>query len=408
MSGRGERILIAAWESLIAARIRAGLAALGLMVGVSAVILMVAVGAGTANQVYDQVTAMGTNLISVRAAKTSHSGARGRAQNEKITLKPSDAAALSRLDGVRQAVPLISKSWQIATDTGESTSTAVAAPPGIFQVEDQTAAEGRLFDAREERAANRVAVVGPSLRRSLAGDGYLVGRNILINKQPFKVVGELKSKGTDPSGEDLDDRVYIPLSTALSRLLGGRRHVDQVVIQVEDQAAMPALAGEIKKILRQRHRLRPFQRDDFRISTQLEILETQSESSRLFSGLITGVAALSLLVAGVGVMAVMLIAVRERTPEIGVRRAVGARRRDVLAQFLLEALLLGLAGGLPGVLLGLGLALGVRFFSDLSFDLPWPAALISLGLCLLIALFFGFWPARKAAALPPAQAVRGA
>jgi putative ABC transport system permease protein len=171
---------------------------------------------------------------------------------------------------------------------------------------------------------------------------------------------------------------------------------------------MPEVAEDARKILRQRHRLRTYQRDDFRISTQLETLEAQAESSRLFSGLITGVAALSLLVAGVGVMAVMLIAVRERTPEIGVRRAVGARRRDVLAQFLLEALLLGLAGGLPGVLLGLGLAGGLLVFSDLRFDIPWPAAIFSLGLCLLIAIFFGFWPARKAAALPPAQAVRGA
>lgn len=408
MSGRAERLLKASWESLIAARMRAGLAALGLMVGVSAVILMVSVGEGTANRVYEQVTAMGTDLISVRAARTVHTGARSREQEEKITLKPADAAALARVDGVRLAVPLILKSWRVAASSGESNSTVVAAPPGIFQVEDQATAEGRLYDAKEERTASRVAVVGPSLRRAVAGEGYLVGKNILVNKQPFKVVGELKAKGLDPSGEDLDDRVYLPLTTAMSRLLGGRLHVDQIVIQVTDQSVMPEVAEDASKILRQRHRLRAYQRDDFRISTQLETLETQAESSRLFSGLITGVAGLSLLVAGVGVMAVMLIAVRERTPEIGVRRAVGARRRDVLAQFLLEALLLGLAGGVPGVLLGLGLALGVRFFSDLSFDLPWPAALLSLGLCLLIALFFGFWPARKAAALPPAQAVHGA
>lgn len=408
MSGRGERLLRASWESLMAARMRAGLAALGLMVGVCAVVLMVSVGEGTANRVQEQVTAMGTNLISVSAAKTAHSGARGRVQEEKITLKPADAEALSRLDGVRLAVPLISKSWRVAAGPGESNSTVVAAPPGIFQVEDQSAAEGRLFDAKEQRTASRVVVIGPSLRRALVGDGHLVGKIILVNKQPFKVIGELKAKGLDPSGEDLDDRAYLPLATAMGRLLGGRLHVDQIVIQVVDQAAMPDVALEAKKILRQRHRLRPSQKDDFRISTQLETLETQAESSRLFSGLITGVAALSLLVAGVGVMAVMLIAVRERTPEIGVRRAVGARRRDVLTQFLFEALLLGLAGGLPGALLGLGLAAGLRFFSDLSFNLPWPAALLGLSLCLVIALFFGLWPARKAAALPPAQAVRGA
>lgn len=408
MSGRAERILQASWEALLAARMRAGLAALGLLVGVCAVVVMVAVGQGTANRVFEQVTALGTNLISVRAAKTSHSGVRGRQQDEQISLVPADAPALARLDGVQVAVPLITKGWRVAYGSSESDSTVVAAPSDIFQVEDQSAAKGRLYDAKEDRAASRVAVIGPSLRRALAGEGDLVGKSILVNRQPFKVIGELAAKGLDPSGEDLDDRVYLPLSTAMSRLLGGRRHVDQLVTQVSDQAAMPALAKEIKNILRQRHRLRPYQKDDFRITTQLETLETQAESSRLFSGLITGVAALSLLVAGVGVMAVMLIAVRERTPEIGVRRAVGARRRDVLNQFLMEALLLGLAGGLPGALLGLGLAAGLRFFSDLNFDLPWAEAFLGLGLCLIIALFFGLWPARKAAALPPAQAVRGA
>jgi putative ABC transport system permease protein len=408
MKGRTERLLMAAWEALIASHLRAGLAALGLLVGVCAVILMVAVGQGTANRVYAQVTAMGTNLISIRAAKTAHSGTRGRQQEEQVSLVPADAAALERLEGVREAVPVILKSWRVAFGAGESDSTVVAAPAGIFTVEDQSAAEGRLYEAREERAAARVAVIGPSLRRALVGEGNLVGKSILINRQPFKVIGELKAKGLDPSGEDLDDRTYLPLSTAMHRLLAGRRHVDQIVVQVADQAAMPVLARETRKLLRQRHRLRPYQRDDFRITTQLETLATQAESSRLFSGLITGVAALSLLVAGVGVMAVMLIAVRERTPEIGVRRAVGARRRDVLMQFLLEALLLGLAGGLPGALLGLGLAAGLRFFSDLSFDLPWAEAILGLSLCLLIALFFGLWPARKAAALPPAQAVRGA
>ena len=408
MSGRAERLFSASWEGLLGARMRSGLAALGLMVGVSAVIVMVALGQGTANRLKSQITAMGTNLITVRAAKTAHSGARGRGLDERITLVPADAAALSRLYGVRLAVPLITNLWRVAAGPNESDTTVTAAPPSVFQIEDQVATEGRLFDARENRSAQRVAVVGPSLRRALAGHGSLVGKTVLINRQPFRVVGELAPKGIGPNGDDYDDRIYVPLTTTMKRLLSGRRHVDRVMIQVENQAAMPAIAQEIKKVLRQRHRLKPGQRDDFRLSTQLETLETQAESSRLFSGLITGVAALSLLVAGVGVMAVMLIAVRERTPEIGVRRAIGARKRDVLAQFLLESLILGLTGGLSGALLGLGLAVGLRLFSDLGFDLPWTAAALSVGLCLVIALIFGLWPARKAAALPPAQAVREA
>lgn len=408
MSGRSERLLLAAWEGLLGSRMRSGLAALGLMVGVCAVIVMVALGEGTANRLQSQITAMGTNLISIRAAKSRYSGARGRGVDEQITLRPADAEALTKLEGVRQAVPLITNPWRVAAGANESDSTVEAAPPSVFQVEDHSIADGRFFDARDNRASRRVAVVGPSLRRALVGESSLVGKSIMINRQPFKVVGELEPKGIDPNGEDMDDRIYVPLTTAMKRLMSGRRHVDRIVIQVEDQAAMPRISGEIRKLLRQRHRLRPGQPDDFRISTQLETMETQAESSRLFSGLITGVAALSLLVAGVGVMAVMLIAVRERTPEIGVRRAVGARRRDVLLQFLLESMLLGMAGGFCGALLGLGLALGLRVFSDLGFDLPWAAAALSTSLCLIIALVFGLWPARKAAALPPAQAVRGA
>ncbi len=408
MTGRTERLFRASWEGLLGARMRSGLAALGLMVGVSAVVIMVALGEGTANRLHSQITAMGSNLITVRAAKTAYSGARGRGLDEKIALLPADAAALARLDGVLLSVPLITKTWRVAAGANESDTTVVAAPASVFQVEDQVAADGRLFDAKEDRVRQRVAVVGPSLRRALVGEGNLVGKNILVNRQPFKVVGELEAKGLDPNGDDLDDRVYVPLTTALKRLLSGRRHVDRIVVQVADQTTMPSIAHDIKKTLRLRHRLRPGQKDDFRISTQLETLETQAESSRLFSGLITGVAALSLLVAGVGVMAVMLIAVRERTPEIGVRRAVGARKRDVLAQFLMESLLLGLTGGISGALLGMGLAVGLRVFSDLGFDLPWPEAVLSMSLCLVIALIFGLWPAQKAAALPPAQAVREA
>ena len=408
MSGRHQRLFLAAWEGLLGSGMRSGLAALGLMVGVCAVIVMVALGEGTANRVQSQITAMGTDLITIRAAKTRYSGARGRGLDERTTMQPSDAEALARLEGVLQAVPLITNSWRVAAGPNESDTTIAAAPPSVFQIEDHVIADGRFFDDRDDRVSRRVAVVGPSLRKALVGQGSLVGKSVLIKRQPFTVVGELGPKGIGPNGDDYDDRIYVPLTTAMKRLLSGRRHVDRIVIQVDGQAAMPRIAGEVRKLLRQRHRLRTGQRDDFRMSTQLETLETQAESSQLFSGLITGVAGLSLLVAGVGVMAVMLIAVRERTPEIGVRRAVGARRRDVLFQFLLESMLLGLAGGLCGALLGLGLALGLRVFSDLGFDLPWSEAALSISLCLVIALAFGLWPARKAAALPPAQAVRDA
>ncbi|MFZ5587327.1 MAG: ABC transporter permease [Thermodesulfobacteriota bacterium] len=409
LSPRSLRLVAAAWEGVASRRLRSALAALGLMVGVAAVVLMVAIGHGTRNKVLDQVTALGSDLITVRAAKSAPTGARARTTKERASLTPADAVALGRLDGILHAVPQASLAPRV-TSLGVTTDTVlIAAPAEIFAVEGHQAAEGQFYGDREERLAQRVAVVGPSLRQKLAGEASLVGQTIEIKKQPFLVVAELTPKGLDANGVDLDDRIYVPLRTGLSRLLGGRRHIAYIVVQGDGSQGLEEIQEAVRRLLRQRHRLtEPSQRDDFNLSTQLEVIKTQEESSRLFSSLITGVAAISLLVAGIGIMAVMLIGVRERTPEIGVRRAVGARRRDILLHFLLEALILGLGGGLAGAGLGLGLAEGVRRFSELRYDLPWEAAGMAMLISLAIAVVFGLWPARRAAALTPVEAVRDA
>ncbi|MCA1906416.1 MAG: ABC transporter permease [Desulfarculus sp.] len=409
LSGRLARLAAAAWEGVASRRTRSGLAALGLMVGVAAVVLMVAIGQGTRNHVLSQVTALGSDLITVWAAKSAPTGARITTSKDKASLSPADAQVLGRMHGVRYAVPGINRSQRISAQGVTTDTTLVVAPPEIFAVEGHLPVEGHFYGEREERLAQRVAVVGPSLRQRLVGEASLVGQTIEIKKQPFLVIAELAPKGLDPNGTDLDDRLYLPLRTGLSRLLGGRRHVDYITVQGDGSYSLDQLQEEIRALLRQRHRLtEPGQRDDFNIHTQLETIQTQEESSRLFSALITGVAGISLLVAGIGIMAVMLIGVRERTPEIGVRRAVGARRRDILVHFLLEALILGLGGGLAGAALGLGLAASVRRFSDLSYPLPWFAAGVALVVSLSIALVFGLWPARRAAALTPVEAVRDA
>lgn len=409
LGGRLGRLTATAWEGVASRRMRSGLAALGLMVGVAAVVLMVAIGQGTRNQVLDQVTALGSDLVTVWAAKSAPTGARTTTSKDKVSLSPADAQALGRMQGVRHAVPGINRGQRVNAQGVTTDTTLVVAPPEIFAVEGHLPAEGQFYGEREERQAQRVVVVGPSLRQRLAGDASLVGQTIEIKKQHFLVVAELAPKGLDPNGNDLDDRLYLPLRTGLSRLLGGRRHVDYITVQGDGSYALDQLQEEIRALLRQRHRLtEPDQRDDFNIHTQLETIQTQEESSRLFSSLITGVAGISLLVAGIGIMAVMLIGVRERTPEIGVRRAVGARRRDILIHFLLEALILGLGGGLAGAALGLGLAGLVRRFSDLSYALPWSAAGVALLVSLTIAVVFGLWPARRAASLTPVEAVRDA
>ncbi|MEW5914463.1 MAG: ABC transporter permease [Thermodesulfobacteriota bacterium] len=403
---RRMRLLLAAAEALRDHRLRSFLASLGLLVGVAAVVVMVGVGEGTRNQVLERLTALGTNVITVRSAKRAFSGLRSRTTSEVQSLEPADADALGRLEGAEGAAPLEMRLMRITGPAGTTDSVVLASTPDIFVLEGQALAEGRFFNEREEKGRRRVAVVGRTLREHLAGEKSLVGRTVDIRKQPFLIVGELQPKGLDANGNDLDDRLYLPLRTAQSRLLGGQRYVGLIVVRAKNEGAAGALTEQVAQLLRQRHRLRPGQEDDFRIQTQEETIKTREESSRLFTATITGVAAVSLLVAGVGIMAVMLIAVKERTPEIGLRRAVGARRRDVLLQFLTEASALGLLGGGGGAVLGLLVAALVRELSALEFDLPWPQALGATALSIAIALAFGLAPARKAANLMPVEALR--
>jgi putative ABC transport system permease protein len=403
---RAKRLLLTAWGGLKEHRLRTGLAAGGLLVGVAAVVVMVAVGDGTRNQVLGRITALGANIITIRSAKRSYSGLRAKSTGEVAALQPADAESLARLEGAEAAVPLEMRLMRMAGPEGTTDALVLAAPPEIFALEEHELAEGRYFTQRENRTGRRVAVVGPALRQHLAGQGSLIGRTVEVKKQPFVVIGELKPKGLDASGNDLDERLYIPLKTAQSRLLGGARHVGLILLRADSEQAMQPLAREATHLLRQRHNLRPGQPDDFRLYTQLEVIEMREESNRIFSAATTGVSGVSLLVAGVGIMAVMLISVKERTTEIGLRRAVGARRRDIMLQFVAEALMLGLAGGAGGAALGLAASLAVRATGLLSFDLPWVPALGAGGLGLTISLIFGMAPARRAARLTPVDALR--
>ncbi|MBU4564495.1 MAG: ABC transporter permease [Desulfarculus sp.] len=403
---RTRRLMAAAWDGLWGHRLRASLAAGGLLVGVAAVVVMVAVGQGTRNQVLARITALGTNLISIHSAKRAFTGLRSRTTGEVSSLEPADAEAISRLEGARAASALEMRLMRMSGPEGTTDALVIAAQPNIFLLEDHGLAEGRYFTEREERSGRRVAVVGPALREHLAGDGSLVGRTIEVKKQPFLVVGELLPKGVDASGNDLDERLYLPLKTAQSRLLSGRRYVGLLLVRGEDESVMEPLAQDITTLLRQRHNLRTGQPDDFKLHTQLETIQAREESNRVFSATITGVAAVSLLVAGVGIMAVLLISVKERTTEIGLRRALGARRRDILWQFLAEAIILGLAGSGGGALLGLAAALAIRIFGSLDFALPVSPALGAGFLGLAISMVFGLAPARRAAALTPVDALR--
>jgi len=364
------------------------------------------VGQGTRNEVLERITALGTNIITIRSAKRTATGLRARTTADMASLEPADAEALSRLEGAEIAVPLEMRLMRMSGPEGTTDALVLAAPPSIFALESHELTEGRYYNLREDRSGRRLAVIGPTLRLHLGGETSLVGRTIEVKKQPFLVIGELKPKGVDANGNDLDERIYIPLKTGQSRLMGGTRNVGLLLVRAESEEAMEPLADDAARLLRQRHGLKPGQPDDFRIYTQLETIQRREESNKIFSSTITGVAAVSLLVAGVGIMAVMLIAVRERTTEIGLRRAVGARQRDVMFQFVAEASMLGLVGGGGGALLGLAVAWGIRAMGTLEFVLPWHAAWGAAGLALAISLAFGLAPARRAAGLTPVDALR--
>jgi len=399
------RNIILSVEILTAHRLRTLLSVLGIVVGVGAVILMVSAGRGAQEQILDRIRDMGTNLLIVSAGKTSIIAGRQRQMDTVRTLRVWDAQAIAReCPSVVLTTPAVSKKLTLRWEDQNSVTNVVGMQAEGLEVRSFSISAGRAFDADEARAVQPVAIVGPTAAANLFGIADPVGQRIRVNRVPFDVIGVTAPKGTDVNGLDQDDLVIVPLKTAMRRLLN-LDYVHTVYAQAVSSARMGQAEREIAQVLRRRHRLRG-RPDDFTIQNQAALLAAERETTGSMTALIVSVAGVSVLVGNVGVLAVMLMSVRERTREIGLRRALGALRRDIRNQFLFESALLAGAGGLAGVIAGVAAALIASGLHVRPMVVSWPAAALAFGTSLAVGVFFGLYPAIRAARLEPIEALR--
>ena len=399
-----------ATRSLRVNMLRSALTMLGIIIGVSAVIAMVGVGAGAQARVAEQIQSLGSNLIIVLSGSTTSSGVRA-GHGSQLTITEDDAAAIAReVAGVQVAAPAVRGVAQVVYGN-LNWSTVVQGVTSVYnEARDWPVATGRSVNPEDQDGATKVAVLGQTTAENLFGGADPLDQIIRIKKVPFTVVGTLARKGQSSWGQDQDDVILIPLSTAKKKVLGASqanpRAVGSISIKVRPDEDMAEAEAQIRALLRQRHRLQPFQDDDFWLRNLSDVLQTQEESSRVMTYLLAAIASVSLLVGGIGIMNIMLVSVTERTREIGLRMAVGARRRHILLQFLIEAVTLSLIGGIVGIALGVGGSHAISYFAEWRTLVAPGSIVLAFGFAAGIGIFFGFYPARKASRLDPIEALR--
>jgi putative ABC transport system permease protein len=392
-------------EILAAHKLRTLLSMLGIVVGVATVILMVSAGKGAEKSILDRIRDMGTNLITVSAGQTRVIAGRQRQMSTVTTLVAEDAAAIqSECPSVALAAAAIDRKMATRREAEMANTSILGIPPEGIRIRNMAIASGRLFDEDECRGRRRVAVVGPTVVENLFLGADPVGLTFRVGRVPFEVIGVTEPKGVDANGLDQDDVVIVPLETAMRRLMNVD-YVQTVYVQAKTSDVLEKAETEIRELLRQRHRLGDSP-DDFTIQNQATLLATERETAQSMTLLIGSVSGISLLVGGVGILAVMLISVRERTGEIGLRRAVGARRSDIRNQFLLESGLLSGVGGFLGVAIGIASAWTVSALEYGEVVISWPAAAVGFLFSVSLGVVFGLYPALRAAALEPIEALR--
>lgn len=391
-------------------KLRSGLTMLGVIIGVAAVIAMVAVGSGAEQRISEQIRSIGSNLIIVLSGSTTSGGIR-LGHGTLLTLTEDDARAVAlEVPSVLTVAPSIRGMAQVVHGNLNWSTVIYGATPEFQEAREWAVVSGRFFHQEDVDGATKVALLGQTVVRNLFGEANPVGQVVRIKKVPFTVIGILGEKGQSTWGQDQDDVVIIPISTAKKRVLGvsqaNARAVGAISVKVRSPEAMPETEAAIRDLLRQRHRIQPYQDDDFTIRNLSEVLAAREASTRVMSLLLAAIASVSLLVGGIGIMNIMLVSVTERTREIGIRMAVGARGRDILAQFLIEAVTLALIGGFLGIALGIGGSLLISTIAGWSTLITWGAVLLAFGFSGAVGVFFGYYPARKAALLDPIEALR--
>jgi putative ABC transport system permease protein len=394
-----------ATEALRRNVIRTALTTLGIIIGVAAVIVMMAIGDGARESIEARIRSTGTNQIVVMSGSSNIGGVR-MGQGGVTTLVPDDAAAIAALPNVQAVSPGLTTRAQVVT-AGANWSTQIQGAGGEFATIREWPAEyGVFFADSDVTRMRKVAMLGATVRDQMFGAGAdPTGTSIRIKDQPFTVIGVLTRKGQSAFGQDQDDVVIVPYTTVQKRLVGVT-YISNITVSATEGASLPAVSDSIGTLLRERHKLSAGEPDDFNVRTFEEMASVLTSTTTTMTYLLASVAAVSLLVGGIGIMNIMLVSVTERTREIGLRLSIGARRRDVLRQFLVEALALSLGGGLAGIILGVSTSYGVTQLLHWSMRISPNSVALSFGCAATIGVLFGLFPARRAASLSPMEALR--
>lgn len=392
-----------AWASLIANKMRSILTMLGIIIGVAAVIALVSIGNGVKQQVADSISSLGSNLLMVMPGAPQTPGVRPTASSRK-SLKEKDYQAIVKLDDVLAASPYTNNSYVTIYQSKNWTTTVSGVNYNFPDINNWTMASGRFITENNVKNRERVAVVGQTVVKNLFGDENPVGKDIRIKNIPFKVIGVLNSKGNSSMGNDQDDVIFIPYTTAMERVQGVD-YLRMIYVAAKDDASINRLQADIENLLRVRHNIKDPNLDDFNIRNMQSIMKTMEETTNTLTLFLGAVAAISLVVGGIGIMNIMLVSVTERTREIGIRKALGATSGTIITQFLIEAVVISLVGGIIGILLGIGASYVISSATSMKTVVSIPTIILSFVFSIGIGLIFGVYPAQKAAKLNPIDAL---
>lgn len=389
-------------------KMRSALTSLGIIIGVGAVIIMLAVGAGASKQISDQISSMGSNLIMVMSGSTTSGGIRaGFGSQPTLTVKDADAIQ-EECKSVFKVAPILSGTGQIIYGNQNWSTQIIGTSANVLEIRDWSLSDGRTFTDEDVKNSTKVCLLGQTVMSNLFGDVDPVGKIIRIKGIPFIVIGILEAKGQSPTGQDQDDTIVIPLTTAQKKLFGTQfpGMVKIIMVKAQNASVLNSAQDEITALLKERHHILPKQEDDFNVRNLTQTMEMAKQASDVMGFLLGSIASVSLFVGGIGIMNIMLVSVTERTKEIGIRMAIGAKTWDIRLQFLIEALMLSLTGGITGIIIGI---FGAKLLSTLA---GWttvisiPSIILSFGFSGLVGIFFGFYPAYKASLLNPIDALR--